>query len=157
MAALLGRLVAAQRTEHAAARRVPLGCLSRLLQAFDGQRSGPGIPAAPVPGMAEHLTARELEVLGLLPAGRSNQAIAAELVVASTPLRSTSPMSWTSSARPTAPGPSPGRASWADSLANTAVRSPAAPWCHAGAPAGAWSGQAIASDYGVTPGPCTAG
>ena len=46
MAALLGRLVAAQRTEHTAARRVPLGCLSRLLQAFDGQRSGPGVPAA---------------------------------------------------------------------------------------------------------------
>jgi LuxR family transcriptional regulator, maltose regulon positive regulatory protein len=81
MAALLGRLVAAQRTEQAAA-RVPLGCLSRLLQAFDGQRSAPGIPAAAVPGMVEQLTARELEVLGLLAAGRSNQAIAAELVVA---------------------------------------------------------------------------
>ena len=81
MAALLGRLVAAQRTEHAAARRVPLGCLSRLLRAFDVQRSGPGVPAA-VPGMVEQLTARELEVLGLLAAGRSNQAIAAELVVA---------------------------------------------------------------------------
>ena len=82
MAGLLGRLLAAQRTEDAAARRVPLGCLSRLLQAFDGQLSGPGIPATAVPGMVEHLTARELEVLGLLAAGRSNQAIAAELVVA---------------------------------------------------------------------------
>jgi LuxR family transcriptional regulator, maltose regulon positive regulatory protein len=82
MAALLGRLVAAQRAEHAAARRVPLGCLSRLLQAFRVQRSGPGVPVAAVPGMVEHLTARELEVLGLLAAGRSNQAIAAELVVA---------------------------------------------------------------------------
>ncbi len=81
MAALLGRLVAAQRAEHATARLVPLGCLSRLLQAFDRQRSGPGLPAAAVPGMVEHLTARELEVLGLLAAGRSNQAIASELVV----------------------------------------------------------------------------
>jgi LuxR family transcriptional regulator, maltose regulon positive regulatory protein len=81
MAALLARLVAAQRTEQAAA-EVPLGCLSRLLRAFDVQRSGPGVPAAAVPGMVEQLTARELEVLGLLAAGRSNQAIAAELVVA---------------------------------------------------------------------------
>ena len=76
----LGRLVAAQRTEHAADRRVPLGCLCRLLRAFDVQRSGPRVPAA-VPGMVEQLTARELEVLGLLAAGRPNQAIAAELVV----------------------------------------------------------------------------
>ena len=81
MAALLGRLVAAQRAEHATARLVPLGCLSRLLQAFDRQRAGPGLPAAAVPGMVERLTARELEVLGLLAAGRSNQAIAGELVV----------------------------------------------------------------------------
>jgi LuxR family transcriptional regulator, maltose regulon positive regulatory protein len=78
---LCGRLAADQRTEHAAARRVPLGFLSRLLQAFDGQRSGTGIPAAVVPGMVEHMTARELEVLGLPAAGRSNRAIAAELVV----------------------------------------------------------------------------
>ena len=82
MAALLARLVAAQRAEHSAARRVPLGCLSRLLQAFRVQRSGPGVPVAAVPGMVEHLTARELEVLSLLAAGRSNQAIAAQLVVA---------------------------------------------------------------------------
>ena len=81
VAALLGRLVAAQRTETAAARRVPVGCLSRLLQAFDVQHSAPGVPAAAAPGMVERLTARELEVLGLLAAGRSNQAIAAELVI----------------------------------------------------------------------------
>ena len=34
-----------------------------------------------VPGIVEQLTSRELEVLGMLAAGRSNQAIARELVV----------------------------------------------------------------------------
>ena len=38
-------------------------------------------PAAP-PGLAEPLTGRELEVLRLLAAGRSNQRIAHDLVVA---------------------------------------------------------------------------
>ena len=37
-------------------------------------------PAA-VPGLVEQLTSRELEVLQMLAAGRSNQAIAGELVV----------------------------------------------------------------------------
>ena len=36
MAALLGRLVAAQRTDQAAARGVDLGCLARVLRAFGG-------------------------------------------------------------------------------------------------------------------------
>ena len=39
MAALLSRLVAAQRSGQAAA-GVPLGCLARLLQAFDGRAPG---------------------------------------------------------------------------------------------------------------------
>jgi LuxR family transcriptional regulator, maltose regulon positive regulatory protein len=77
MAALLGRLIAAQRTGQAAA-EVPLGYLARLQRAFD-----PGQPARdPVPaGIVDPLTSRELEVLKMLAAGRSNQAIARELVV----------------------------------------------------------------------------
>jgi LuxR family transcriptional regulator, maltose regulon positive regulatory protein len=84
MSALLGRLVAAQREEQAAARSIELGCLARLLRAFGGkdavQGSGRGA-AATVPGLVEPLTARELEVLRLLAAGTTNQAIAGELVV----------------------------------------------------------------------------
>ena len=77
MAALLGRLIAAQRTGQAAA-DVPLGYLARLQRAF-----APGPPARdPVlPGIVDPLTGRELEVLRMLAAGRSNQAIAGELVV----------------------------------------------------------------------------
>jgi ATP/maltotriose-dependent transcriptional regulator MalT len=84
MGALLGRLVAAQRTQQPAARGVPLDCLGRLLRAFDATRAvahaGRGAAAA-VPGLIEQLTERELQVLGLLAAGRSNQGIAQELVV----------------------------------------------------------------------------
>ena len=77
MAALLSRLIAAQRTGRAAA-EVPLGYLARLQRAF-----GAGRPARdPVPsGIVDPLTNRELEVLEMLAAGRSNQAIADELVV----------------------------------------------------------------------------
>ena len=85
MAALLGALVAAQRAEQAAARGVPLGCLARVLRAFGERAATPGAgrgAAVVVPGLVEQLTARELEVLALLAAGRSNQRIAHELVVA---------------------------------------------------------------------------
>ena len=80
MAALLSRLIAAQRTGSGfrAAAEVPLGYLARLQRAF-----GPGRPARDsVPsGIVDPLTSRELEVLEMLAAGRSNQAIAGELVV----------------------------------------------------------------------------
>jgi LuxR family transcriptional regulator, maltose regulon positive regulatory protein len=77
MAALLGRLIAAQRTGQAAA-EVPLGYLARLQRAFDTAR----LPRDPVPaGIVDPLTSRELEVLEMLAAGRSNQAIAGQLVV----------------------------------------------------------------------------
>ena len=77
MAALLGRLIAAQRARQAAA-GVPLGYLARLQRAFAAG------PPAPDPGPADiidPLTSRELEVLRMVAAGRSNQAIARELVV----------------------------------------------------------------------------
>jgi DNA-binding CsgD family transcriptional regulator len=83
MAALLGRLIAAQRVGQDAA-GVPLGCLARLQRAFEAKPAGApagGRGTAAVPGLAEALTARELEVLGMLAAGRSNQVIASELVV----------------------------------------------------------------------------
>jgi LuxR family maltose regulon positive regulatory protein len=83
MAALLGRLIAAQRAGQAAA-KVPLGCLARLQRAFEAEHAtpdpGPGAAAA-LPGLVEPLTRRELEVLGMLASGRSNRAIASELVV----------------------------------------------------------------------------
>ena len=84
MAALLGQLIASQRAGQAAA-GVPLGCLARLQRAFDVGHTGPGsrygtAPAA-VPGLVEQLTSRELEVLGMLAAGKTNQAIADQLVV----------------------------------------------------------------------------
>ncbi|HLN69086.1 MAG TPA: LuxR C-terminal-related transcriptional regulator [Streptosporangiaceae bacterium] len=82
MAALLGRLIAAQRSGSAAA-GVPLGYLARLLRAFGPEHAVPdtGPGTAVVPSIVEPLTSRELEVLVLLAAGRSNQAIAGQLVV----------------------------------------------------------------------------
>jgi LuxR family maltose regulon positive regulatory protein len=83
MGVLLGRLVAAQRAEQAAARGVPLGCLARVLRVFGQKDAEPGSRprTAAVPGLVEQLTVRELEILRLLAAGTPNQAIAEQLVV----------------------------------------------------------------------------
>ena len=83
MAALLGRLIVAQRAGQAAV-EVPLGCLARLQRAFGAEPAappGPGQGIVAVPGLVDPLTGRELEVLKMLAAGKSNQAIAAEFVV----------------------------------------------------------------------------
>ena len=84
MAALLARLVAAHKADHAVARGVPLGFLAGLLRAF-GQKPAAACArqhaAAAVPGLVEQLTPRELEILALLTAGTPNPRIAEQLVV----------------------------------------------------------------------------
>ena len=82
MAALLGKLIAAQRAGQAAA-GVPLGYLARVQRAFGTGPAapGPGPDTAAVRGIVDPLTSRELEVLKMLAAGRSNRAIAGQLVV----------------------------------------------------------------------------
>jgi LuxR family maltose regulon positive regulatory protein len=83
MRALLDQLPVARPGQQHAARRIDPGYLSALRRAC-GQPDAtpPRSRAAPQPGLAEPLTDRELEVLRLLAAGRSNQRIAHDLVVA---------------------------------------------------------------------------
>jgi LuxR family maltose regulon positive regulatory protein len=87
MSDLLGRLVAAQRRDRSVAGDVPLAYLGRLMRALD-HGAAPAAPTATarrsagVPGLVEALTERELDVLRLLAAGRSNRQIAGELYVA---------------------------------------------------------------------------
>ena len=84
MAALLARLVAAQKAEQAAAHGVPLAAWPSCCghSAAQTPRLAPGQDAAPaVPELIEQLTARELDVLRLLAAGAPNPRIAKELVV----------------------------------------------------------------------------
>jgi LuxR family transcriptional regulator, maltose regulon positive regulatory protein len=86
MAGLLRRLaVAAAKGQAVAAAPPPEPYLERLLGAFEQA----GLPVLPRPrpggvavaGLVVPLSGRELQVLGLLAAGSSNQAIAQELVV----------------------------------------------------------------------------
>jgi LuxR family maltose regulon positive regulatory protein len=85
MATLLHQLLAGQRRERlAAAGAVPREYLARLVDAFEQAGLPVRAPAgrgAVVAGLVEPLTARELEVLGLLAAGAPNRAIAEQLVV----------------------------------------------------------------------------
>ena len=85
MGALLGRLIATRRTEHADGRGVPADYLGRLVRAFERGAADDGgeEPSAPVvPRLVTALSARELEVLQLLATGKQNQEIADELYVA---------------------------------------------------------------------------
>ncbi len=84
MGALLTRLSAAARDQRGPARDVDPGYLAGLLRACGQASAAPPSrrATAALPGMAEPLTDREAEVLRLLAAGRSNQRIARELVVA---------------------------------------------------------------------------
>jgi LuxR family maltose regulon positive regulatory protein len=85
MAALLRQLLAGRRQQQVAvADAIPREYLARLVDAFEQA----GLPIRPparrgvvVAGLVEPLTAREVEVLGLLAVGAPNRAIAERLVV----------------------------------------------------------------------------
>jgi LuxR family maltose regulon positive regulatory protein len=86
MRALLVRLVGAHRADEAWAHRVPLEYLGQLLRTFEPEHGTAEAPASrrglSRPGLIEALSGRELEVLQLLAAGKSNQDIGVELSVA---------------------------------------------------------------------------
>src|SRR5215471_4127163 len=87
LAALLDQLIASRRRGAGLAPGVPWEYLRRLRVAFQPGKTRAITPAptlaAPVAaGLAEPLTDRELEVLGLLAAGMANKQIARQLVVA---------------------------------------------------------------------------
>ena len=84
MATLLGRLLTTPATTQAMAAQMAPAFLDRLLEAFEqtGQAVLPrSRRGTALPGLVVGLSARELEVLQLLAAGKSNPAIAEELVV----------------------------------------------------------------------------
>jgi LuxR family transcriptional regulator, maltose regulon positive regulatory protein len=84
MRALLAQLPAARPSQQHPARGMAPGYLPALLRACGRADTAPSQRRATTtpPGLAEPLTGRELEVLRLLAAGRSNQRIARDLVVA---------------------------------------------------------------------------
>jgi LuxR family transcriptional regulator, maltose regulon positive regulatory protein len=85
MATLVRELLMGRRLARSEAMTAPTAYLARLVEAFEqaGLSIRPSGKRGSVvmPGMVEPLTARELEVLGLLAVGESNQAIAKQLVV----------------------------------------------------------------------------
>ena len=84
MHALLAQLSGARPGQPHAARRIDPGYLTALIRACQDTDTvpPPRRAAAAPPGLAEPLTDREMEVLRLLAAGKSNQRIAHDLVVA---------------------------------------------------------------------------
>jgi LuxR family maltose regulon positive regulatory protein len=84
MRALLTQLPAARPGQQHAARRIDPGYLAALVRACSQTDAAPPPrrAAAAPPGLAEPLTDRELDVLRLIAAGKSNQRIAHDLVVA---------------------------------------------------------------------------
>ena len=84
MRALLAQLSAARPGQQHAARRIDPGYLAALAARLrPGRRRAAASRAVGAPpGLVEPLTDRELEVLRLIAAGRSNQRIAHDLVVA---------------------------------------------------------------------------
>jgi LuxR family transcriptional regulator, maltose regulon positive regulatory protein len=84
MRALLAQLPTARQDQRAPARGIHAGYLAAVLRACGQADAVPprSRAATAPPGLAEPLTSRELEVLRLIAAGRSNQRIAHDLVVA---------------------------------------------------------------------------